>query len=504
MRRRRLARLLLVWAIDAVAFWLLAAAPPGGADRRCSRPQIATAAIVGLLNAVILAACDRGGAAARVLHGPLRRADPQRRRAAARRQGPAGPGRPRARHRDPRDAAAGGVHHDAVGAARGRRRGLLPAPRRAAHDPPRARAGAHRRSGRDLLRDRRARGAGRCGGRCATATCRHRALARGRAPTALVPWECDLSSQTGASQAGLLLRQQRGHAGVPLVREGAAGGRWSPTTRRTRPRSSGGSPTATGCWRTDGASRGNLFSGDAPRCSVTISMTRRAERSARPRLLRLLRRPVRAARARSPCARGRPARGWRGRPQRRRDVRPRIHRGGIYPLLRAGDHGRHARPERRHLIGDIVEGVPVAYATFVGYDEVAHHSGIERPTRCACCGGSTRSSPGWSGRRRRRRGRTTSWCSPTTARARARRSGSATARRSRSCVRGAISDGPRASPRSQTADEGVGAASAAPLADAAGGSADGGRTHRRARRGGATRSSAATQARPTARPPDAT
>ena len=30
-------------------------------------------------------------------------------------------------------------------------------------------------------------------------------------------------------------------------------------------------------------------------------------------------------------------------------------------------------------MGDIVEGVPVVYSTFVGYDEVAHHSGIEQP-----------------------------------------------------------------------------------------------------------------------------
>jgi hypothetical protein len=30
-------------------------------------------------------------------------------------------------------------------------------------------------------------------------------------------------------------------------------------------------------------------------------------------------------------------------------------------------------------MGDIVEGVPVSYATFVGYDEVAHHSGIRAP-----------------------------------------------------------------------------------------------------------------------------
>jgi hypothetical protein len=31
------------------------------------------------------------------------------------------------------------------------------------------------------------------------------------------------------------------------------------------------------------------------------------------------------------------------------------------------------------LLGDIVEGVSVSYSTFVGYDEVAHHSGIVQP-----------------------------------------------------------------------------------------------------------------------------
>ena len=35
------------------------------------------------------------------------------------------------------------------------------------------------------------------------------------------------------------------------------------------------------------------------------------------------------------------------------------------------------------LIADIVEGVPVSYATFVGYDEVAHHSGIRAPDALA-------------------------------------------------------------------------------------------------------------------------
>ena len=38
------------------------------------------------------------------------------------------------------------------------------------------------------------------------------------------------------------------------------------------------------------------------------------------------------------------------------------------------------------LMADIVEGVPVSYATFVGYDEVAHHSGIRAPDALAVLG----------------------------------------------------------------------------------------------------------------------
>ena len=100
------------------------------------------------------------------------------------------------------------------------------------------------------------------------------------------------------------------------------------------------------------------------------------------------------------------------------------------------------------LMADIVEGVPVGYATFVGYDEVAHHSGIREPDASPCWSSSTPSSRAWSARRASAAARTTWSCSPTTARPRARRSASATARRSRrSCEarsRGGEVDAPAA------------------------------------------------------------
>jgi hypothetical protein len=53
------------------------------------------------------------------------------------------------------------------------------------------------------------------------------------------------------------------------------------------------------------------------------------------------------------------------------------HRGGKYPLLRAFQTIVMRELNVYTLIGDMFAGVPSAYATFVGYDEVAHHSGVE-------------------------------------------------------------------------------------------------------------------------------
>ena len=56
-----------------------------------------------------------------------------------------------------------------------------------------------------------------------------------------------------------------------------------------------------------------------------------------------------------------------------------IDRGGMYPLMRGAITVIMRDLNVATLLGDIVEGVPVVYSTFVGYDEVAHHSGVEQP-----------------------------------------------------------------------------------------------------------------------------
>ena len=44
------------------------------------------------------------------------------------------------------------------------------------------------------------------------------------------------------------------------------------------------------------------------------------------------------------------------------------------------------------VVGDVLAGRPVVYTTFLAYDEVAHHSGVERRTRSPCSATSTASS----------------------------------------------------------------------------------------------------------------
>ncbi len=67
---------------------------------------------------------------------------------------------------------------------------------------------------------------------------------------------------------------------------------------------------------------------------------------------------------------------WEGFWQRVRNVQPRLNRTAhFYPFIRAATTTL-MRDIPAYLLGlDIVRGSPVLYSTYVGYDEVAHHSG---------------------------------------------------------------------------------------------------------------------------------
>jgi uncharacterized membrane protein YvlD (DUF360 family) len=192
----------------------------------------------------------------------------------------------------------------------------------------------------------------------------------------LTEWETDLSSQTGASQAGILLGS---NDDIPAFRwiEKESGRQMTCSKPADCAEIERRRATGIGLLANGGASRGNLLSGDADKVILTVSRIdedKRANPGYRTffangfnvtRLLVLFFWEVvlewtAALRA------------------RRRDVRPRGHRGGAYPFMRAAMCVIVRDLIVYGVITDMMKGRPVVYATFSSYDEVAHHSGLER------------------------------------------------------------------------------------------------------------------------------
>ena len=197
----------------------------------------------------------------------------------------------------------------------------------------------------------------------------------------VLDWECDLSSQTGASQAGLLLgsnwdmpafRWYEKESGRTLVSNHPAD-----AAEIERRRSDGAGLLAAG-----GTSRGNMFSGDAPRCTATMSVIRDRSRSKSADFFAYFSDPY--GFLRTIClSLADIAYERRAARHQRRSGAEHVERGGAYPLIRAAIAVVMRDLNVALLMADIVEGVPVSYATFVGYDEVAHHSGIREPDALA-------------------------------------------------------------------------------------------------------------------------
>ena len=192
----------------------------------------------------------------------------------------------------------------------------------------------------------------------------------------LVEWETDLSSQTGASQAGILLGS---NDDVPAFR-------WvEKDTGKTMACSSPGDcaeierrlSSGHGLLTGDGASRGNLFSGEADAMILTVSHMA-AEKRANPGYRAFLANGFNVARLLVLFAWEIVLEWVNALQQRRRKVWPRGHRGGRYPLIRATVCVAIRDLIVFGVLTDMMRGRPAVYATFSSYDEVAHHSGLER------------------------------------------------------------------------------------------------------------------------------
>jgi hypothetical protein len=192
----------------------------------------------------------------------------------------------------------------------------------------------------------------------------------------LAEWEPDLSSQTGACQAGILLGSNED---IPAFRwvEKETGTLMTCSAPADCAEIERRRATGVGLLVDGGASRGNLLSGEADEVILTVSRME-AEKRANPGYRAFFSNGFNVTRALVLF-------GWEVLLEwtaairaARRDVRPRGHRGGIYPLLRGAMCVIVRDLVVFGVLTDMMRGRPAIYATFASYDEVAHHSGLER------------------------------------------------------------------------------------------------------------------------------
>jgi uncharacterized membrane protein YvlD (DUF360 family) len=192
-------------------------------------------------------------------------------------------------------------------------------------------------------------------------------------------WEALLPSQTSASQAGIL---HGNNSFIPAFRwwekdRGAlmVSNHPADAAEIVRRASNG-----EGLLSNDGASVGNLVSGDAARSYITMStIQERQQGIAKSRafysffasptnylhaLVRgvgdVIKEYIQASR------------------ERRADIEPRMHRGMPYPIARAATNVLLRSLSTALVMEEMYRGTPVIYVDYTDYDELAHHSGPER------------------------------------------------------------------------------------------------------------------------------
>jgi uncharacterized membrane protein YvlD (DUF360 family) len=195
----------------------------------------------------------------------------------------------------------------------------------------------------------------------------------------LIGWETDFSSQTGAMQTGILLGN---NYDVPAYRW------WDREQKRMimsgapkdaqaiEARLSGG----IGLCSDGGASRGNMFSGDATESMLTFSTIRNRERGRGPSFYTYILTPYVLARLITRFITEVIKELWQASQQRRRKDKYFIKARNIaYALLR-GFMGPVLQDIVTYiLISDILRGLPAIYALYAGYDDLSHFAGMTSP-----------------------------------------------------------------------------------------------------------------------------
>jgi uncharacterized membrane protein YvlD (DUF360 family) len=195
----------------------------------------------------------------------------------------------------------------------------------------------------------------------------------------LTGWETDFTSQTGAMQPGILLGNNED---VPAYRW------WDRSTKRIvmsgDPRDARtielGLSTGRGLLADGGASRGNMFSGDATESMFTMSTVLQRDRGVGPGFYTYLFNPYVLTRMLSRVVNEIVKEWWQAWQQRRRKDKYIVSaRNPAYALLRAFMGPLMQDLATYTVISDVLRGVPAIYALYAGYDDLSHFAGTGSP-----------------------------------------------------------------------------------------------------------------------------
>ncbi len=196
-------------------------------------------------------------------------------------------------------------------------------------------------------------------------------------------WEALAPSMTSAGQVGIL---HGAHAGIPAFR-------WWEKERdylmvsnhpddahEIERRASAEHDGERDLLRDGGASISNLVSGGASRAIATNSQLSKNGQGLQMSSFSLfLLNPYNITRGGAQFLTSVVTELFQARRQRVRDIKPRISRGMPFPFLKASTTTIMRDMLTDLVIGEMGRGTPIIYADYLGYDEIAHHAGPERP-----------------------------------------------------------------------------------------------------------------------------
>jgi len=190
-------------------------------------------------------------------------------------------------------------------------------------------------------------------------------------------WETDLSSQTGASQAGILHGNNEGIVAFRWIEKSNGNQMMQCSGISKVPELEQRISDGNGLLVDNGASRSNLFSGDTDNVIFTFSKIMDFKKLYNKAWYSVFSNPSYFARIIALFLADIIREIWSQIVHSIKNIRPRIKRGIVYIPTRAATNVFMREINTSTLIGDMMVGdVDVAYSTYLGYDEIAHHSGV--------------------------------------------------------------------------------------------------------------------------------